>query len=185
MSPKPPGKTITMLVQQGYEHLNDGALPEALDTFSAALAIEPDAPNALRGRGLVQMQLKHWRDAAEDLRRARDLAPEEADLWVELGMSLAMDGRVYPALEVFETLLATHPTCVRGRLEMGLLYLRLGAIPKGRQQLEEALTHRPTPAQRQAVQSILNEQRKLDRKRSYRPDFDALQKQRARRPRTG
>ena len=124
--------------------------------------------------------------AAADFRAARDLMPDDPDHWVDLAVSLAMDDQAYPAIEVFETLLARSPECVRGRVELGLLYLRLGAIPKGREHLQEALTHRPTPAQRQLIQAALREQDKLDRKRLYRPDFEALHRQhRERRPSTG
>ena len=166
-----------MLMKQGYEQLQEGASAEAQETFSAALAIEPKSPGALRGLGIAFFQLKQWPSATNAFRKARDLAPEETDNWVDLGVSLAMDTQTYPAMEVFETLLARYPACIRGHVELGLLYLRLGAIPKGRQQLEKVLAYRPTPAQRQFVQSILNDQIKQDKKRAYRPDFEALHQQ--------
>ena len=170
-------ESIKMLIKQGYEHLQEGASAEAQETFSAALAIEPKSPEGLRGLGIAFFQLKQWPSAADAFHKARDLAPEETDNWVDLGISLAMDSQTYPALEVFETLLAKYPVCIRGHIELGLLYLRLGAIPRGRQQLEKVLAHRPTLAQRQFVQSILHEQVKQDKKRAYRPDFEALRRQ--------
>ncbi len=185
MNRKIPAESVKMLVQQGYEQLQAEAAPEALEIFSAALAIEPKSPEALRGLGLARFQLKQWPAAIAAFRQARDLTPESTDNWVELGISLARDSQIYPALEVFEALLAEHPGCVRGYIELGMLYIYIGAIPKGRQQLENALLKRPTPAQRQLIQAVLKEQSKLDRKRLYRPDFEALNQEKAKKRSSG
>ncbi len=164
-------------MKQAYEQLQDGRFEEAVETFSASLVVGPKAAPALRGRGLAYLQLKRWSLAAVDFAAARDVAPEDPDNWVELGKSLAMDHQVYPAIEVFETLLARHPACVRGHIELGLVYLRVGAIPKARQALERALTCRPTLVERRIIETLLNEQQHLDKKRLYRPDFEALHQQ--------
>jgi len=165
-------------MQQAYEQLTEGRFEEAVETFTASLAVGSRETKALRGRGLAYVQLKRWSLAAADFEAARELAPDDPENWVDLGVSLAMDNQIYPAIEVLETLLASQPECVRGHLELGLLHLRLGAILKGRQHLQEALACRPTLAQRRQIESVLREQDKLDRKRYYRPDFEALRKQR-------
>ncbi len=165
------------LMRQAYEQLQAGQFKDAADTFSASLALGPQRAEALRGRGLAHLQLKHWALAAEDFSAAKALAPEEVDSWVDLGVSLAMDRQIYPAIEVFESLLKQHPACVRGRVELGLLYIHLGAIPKGREQLQQALTQRPTAEQQQLIESVLSQQDQLDKKRLYRPDFEALHRQ--------
>ena len=166
------------LMKQAYDQLTDGRFEEAVDTFSASIAVAPQEAQALRGRGLAYLQLKRWSLAAADFLAVRDLAPDDPDNWVDLGISLAMDNKAYPAIDIFETLLTKQPECARAHLELGLLHLRLGAIPKGRQQLQQALACRPTLAQRQLIESTLREQAQLDRKRYYRPDFEALRAQR-------
>jgi len=172
----PPPGTETFLMQAS-EQLQDGHLEEAVETFSAALAMSPQDARALRGRGLAYLQLKRWAEAAANFEAARDAAPEDPENWVDLAISLAMNNRIYPAIDVFEALLARQPDCLRGHLEFGLLQLRLGAVSKGREELQRALACRPTLAQRRMVESVLREQDKLDRKRYYRPDFDALRRQ--------
>ena len=162
------------LMQQAYEQLQEGRIEEAVEIFSAALAVDPREAKALRGRGLAYTQLKRWSLAASDFDAARTLAPEETDNWVDLGKSLAMQDQAYPALKVFETLLTQHPECVRGHIELGLLQLRLGAIPKARQHLQDALACSPPLQVRREIEAILREQDKLDCKRYYRPDFEAL-----------
>ncbi len=169
-------------MQHAYEQLTEGRFEEAVETFSASLVVGPREVPALRGRGLAYLQLQRWSLAAADFDAARQLAPDDSDNWVDFGVSLAMDHQMYPAIEVFETLLSRQPDCVRGHLELGLLHLRLGAIPKGRQQLQQALACRPTREQRALVESTLREQARLDRKRFYRPDFEALRQQRQSRP---
>ena len=174
-----------VLMQQAYEKLQDGRFVEAVDTFSAALAMGPQDAKALRGRGLAYLEVKRWSLAAADFDAARQLAPEDSENWVDFGVSLAMDNQVYPAIQVFDTLLSRQPECARGHLELGLLHLRLGAILKGREQLQKALACRPTLAQRRLIDSVLREQEKLDRKRYYRPDFEALHRQQGGRPAIG
>ncbi|MBI3292351.1 MAG: tetratricopeptide repeat protein [Elusimicrobia bacterium] len=161
---------------QGYSQLKAGAFEEAVETFTASLAVAPERAEAFRGRALAQFQLKAWPSAASDFRRAKALNPQELDNWVGLGMSLAMDHQIYEAIEVLETLLVQHPSYVRGHIQLGLLYFKVGIITKGREQMQQALANRPTLADRRFIESVLKEQGRLDRKRYYRPDFEALRK---------
>ncbi len=165
------------MMQQAREQLQDGRFEEAVETFSAALALRAREPEALRGRGLAHAQLQQWASAAADFSLAKDAAPEDPDNWIDWANSLAMDHQTYQAIDAFEALLARQPDCLRAHLELGRLYLRLGTIPKARQHLQQALTCRPTGAQRQAITAILQEQDRLDRNRYYRPDFEALNRQ--------
>ncbi len=164
-------------VERAFQYFEAGQYEEAVEQFSASLQAQPGDARAHRGRGLVYLQLQRWSLAAADFDSACHEDPTNLENWVELGISLSLDGKIYQALKVFETLLAREPRYVRGHLELGFLYLKLGAIPKGRQQLELALVCQPTPAQRQAIASVLREQARLDRKRLYRPDFEALHRQ--------
>ena len=179
MSP-PEDQAFDALVKQGYDQLAAGRVEEAVETFSASLMVGPRAADALRGRALAYVQLKQWALAAKDFSAARDVNPDETDHWVDLGVCLAMDDQAYPAIAVFETLLTKHPGCLRAHLELGRLHLRLGAIPKGRQHLQQALASRPTLAQRRLIESMLSQQDTLDKKRLYRPDFAVLHQQRRR-----
>ena len=174
----PAQRPIEVLRAQATAQLRDGLFDEAVSTFSACLALETQDAASLQGRALARFQLKQWSAAIEDFRAAKSLNPGDPENWVGLGMSLAMENQIYPAIETLEGLLAAHPDYVRGHIQLGLLYLQLGLIPKGRQQLQQALAHRPTLAQRRFIEAALKEQDKLDPKRYYRPDFEALHRQR-------
>ena len=96
---------------------------------------------------------------------------------LQQGRQLVQASQVYPAIDVFETALSQHPSCVEAQIELGTLYLRVGAIPKGRRYLQQALANQPTAAQRWVIEGIVREQNRLDPKRYYRPDFEALHQQ--------
>ena len=142
--------------------------------MTTVLPASPDEAVALRDRAVAHFQRKAWAEARADFARARELDPSDLESWVGLGMSLAMVNEIYPAIEVFETLLAGHPDYARGHLQLGLLYYKLCVTAKGRTHLERALACRPTLAQRRLIEGVLQEQAKLDQRRYYRPDFEAL-----------
>lgn len=176
MSDLPPAAET--LRAQGFEQLQAGLLDEAVETFSTCLSLQPDDAVALRGRGLAYTQLKQWPPALADFRAAAALQPDDPDNWVDLGFSLGMDDQVYPAIDIFETVLAKHPQHVRGHFQLGLLYFRLAAIAKGREQMQAALAAKPSLEERRAIEAVLREQDRLDKQRYYRPDFEALNKNR-------
>lgn len=163
----------------GYARLGEGALEDAIEAFTACLQAQPQDADAYRGRAMARFQLKEWPAAAEDFARAKELAPQEQEHWIGLGLSLAMQSQIYEAIDVFEALLARQPQCVRAHLQLGLLYYQLCITGKGRHHLEAALACRPSPAQRRLIEQVLSDQRKLDNKRYYRPDFEALRRSRS------
>ena len=164
---------------QAYEQLRQGLYEDAVLTFASCLALEPNDPVALQGRAIAWFQLKKWPEAQADFAAARAGNPDEPENWIGLGISLAMQHQIYPAIDAIEALLAKQPAYVRGYIQLGLLYLRLGLIPKGRAVMQQALAHRPTLDERRFVESTLKEQAQLDKKRYYRPDFEALRRGRA------
>ncbi len=159
---------------QAYEQLRDGLYEDAVSSFSACLAMEPKDAVALQGRAIASFQLKKWLAAQTDFSAAKVINPDDPENWIGLGISLAMQHRIYPAIDTIEALLARQPNHVRGYIQLGLLYFRLGLIPKGREVMQQGLAHRPTLAERRFIESNLQEQLKLDQKRYYRPDFEAL-----------
>jgi tetratricopeptide (TPR) repeat protein len=165
------------IVDQAYTHLKEGQFERAVEEFTACLSSRPDEVSAWRGRGIAQFQLKNWKDAASDFSKAKDLDPEDLESCVGLGMSLAMDLKIYPAIDVLETLLERHPQYARGHIQLGLLYFRLCVTAKGYDHMKRALASRPTLAERRLIEKTLNEQKTLDKKRFYRPDFEALRRQ--------
>jgi len=154
--------------------LQEGHADEAAEVFSALISSGVQSPDAYRGRGIAYMRLERWKDAVSDLTAARRLDPDDPEIWVNLAVSLARDNEIYPALAAFESVLIAHPNHLRAHVELAMVHFRLGAFPKGQQELRLALGCRPTLEQRRAIEQMLAEQKQLDHKRHFRPDFEAL-----------
>jgi len=165
------------MIQEAYAQLQGGEFEEAVEAFTDCLLVDPHQAESHYGRGMAHLKLKQWALAIGDFRRAKELAPSHPDYGVALATALAADSQVYEAIEVFEEVLAAHPGHVRGYLQLAQLYYRLGAIAKGHAQLDAALKARPSLAERQVIGQLQAEQRVLDKKRYYRPDFEALRRQ--------
>ncbi len=160
--------------RQAQQQLSGGLYEDAVDGFTACLQSDPLDVEALRGRAIARFQLKQWALAEVDFRKAKEIDPDDPETWVGLGVSLAIQNRIYPALDVLEGLISRRPDYIRGYIQLAQLYFRLGTIPKGRSVMEEALHHRPSPAERKLIESTLQDQARRDKQRYYRPDFEAL-----------
>ncbi len=165
------------MIEQAYGQLKEGYFEDAVEAFSDCLLLEPAEAKAYYGRGMANFQLKRWESAVPDFRRAKELNPEDPEHWVALAMSLAASNKIYDAIEVFETLLAKQPKYVRGHIQLAELYYRLGVITKGHRQLDIASASRPSLDQRRLIEQMRKEQAALDKKRYYKPDFEALRQQ--------
>ena len=165
------------MIGKAFQQLKEGSFEDAKESFAHYLQLEPNVGKAYYGRAMASFQLKEWASAVEDFQKSKDLDPENLDGWIGLGMSLAMVNKIYEAEDVFTELLARHPEYVRGHIQLGQLYYRLGLIPKGHAQMEAGIKARPTLAERQLIERLLKEQKALDKKRYYRPDFEALSKE--------
>jgi len=143
------------MLDQAFEKLQAGAYEPAVGTFTACLAIAPDVADAFRGRGAAYFETKNWQAAQGDFQRARDLNPDDPENWIGLGLSLAMDLRIFPAMDVMQKLIQKHPDYLRGYLMLGLLQLRHGEVQKGRDYLQTALTLGPSLQEKHFIESEL------------------------------
>jgi len=176
---KDAGQAVQAMLEQASEQLKAGSFETAIEAFSACLLVSPQESAAFRGRATARFQLKDWKHAAADFKCAYELDPSEPESGLGLGLTLAMQNEVYPAIAVYETLLQKHPNYVRAYIQLGVLHFKLAAIAKGRDYLQEALKHHPTLEERRYIEAALINQDKLDRNRYYRPDFEALRKRKS------
>jgi len=85
------------------------------------------------------------------------------------------EARIYEAIGELETLIGEHPAFLPGYIHLGLLHFQIGAIAKGREFMNQALSRASTLEEKGKISAVLREQDRLDRNRYYRPDFEALQ----------
>ena len=169
--------SINEMRELAYEHLRGGYFEDALEVFSHCLLLEPGDARIYYGRGMAHLQLKKWKPAIADFEKARELDDEDPENCLALAISLAMDNKIYEAIDCYEALLARKPQLVRAHIQIAMLYYRLGVITRGHRQLDIALTFRPSLAERKMIEGLKKEQLALDKKRFYKPDFEELRRQ--------
>src|SRR5882762_5436030 len=82
------------LVVMGVTRAHLGRLPEAIEYFRAAIRSQPDVPKARVQLAHALWQEKRDEAALEEMRRASQLAPKDPDILADLGLALAMVGRI-------------------------------------------------------------------------------------------
>ncbi len=169
-------EVILGMLEQGHNLLREGRYEEAIESFTSCLAVNPETSRAYNGRAQAHFRLQKWPEASADFARAKELSPVDKESWLGLGMSLALENKIYEAIDVLEEMLKHFPAFVRGHIQLGQLQYKLCATAKGKEQLNLALANKPSLAERKIIEQVLKEEKILDQKRYYRPDFAALNK---------
>src|SRR5438132_5690826 len=110
------GKTLQIdpnfydgLVGMGVTREFQGRLPEAIDYFQAAIRSHPDAPTAHVQLGRALWKQNRDQAALEEIRRASQLAPKDADIQADFALALELVGRISEAIEQFHEALRRNP----------------------------------------------------------------------------
>jgi TolB-like protein/Tfp pilus assembly protein PilF len=98
--------------QKGFnEHL-----AAARDAVERALAIEPDLPDALYPKAMIETNFDyHWKSAAETLRKALALAPQDPALLMEAGNLAQARAELTQGLDLFRRAVASDPVNAQAR----------------------------------------------------------------------
>jgi Flp pilus assembly protein TadD len=125
--------------QRAGAHLRAGEYRDSREAALAGLAGAPDDVEllVLAGRAGVELDAE---DASEQLARATELAPENADAWHYLGEALATDGRMDEAREAFRRAVELNPAD-----QVALSHLGHSSAATGNQ--EDAVTYLSQAAQ--------------------------------------
>jgi len=109
-------------------------LAAARESLEKALAIEPDLPEALSARAMIETNFDYnWKGAAETLRKALALVPQDPALLMEAGNLAQARSEMTAAIEFFRRAVAADPVNAQA-----LTFLATGLSAVGRQ--EEART---------------------------------------------
>jgi adenylate cyclase len=88
----------------------DGHLAAARDATARALALEPDLPEALFARAMIQTNFDFdWKGAGETLRKALAVAPQDPALLAQAGNLASARGETAPALDFYRRAVAADP----------------------------------------------------------------------------
>lgn len=102
------------------------------------------------------------------------LAPEDR---IAKAQKLMESSQAYEAIRELEMLIEEEPRNFQALVLLGFVNFKLGAINRGREFMNRAFSCAPTKEDANKIRTILQEQDHLDKRRHYRPDFEALRKQ--------
>src|SRR6184192_643046 len=94
----------------------DAHLSAGREATARALAKEPDLPDALFARSMIQVNFDFdWKGAGETLRKALALAPQDPELLTEAGNLAAARGEMAPTLDFYRRAVAADPVNAQAR----------------------------------------------------------------------
>jgi tetratricopeptide (TPR) repeat protein len=94
----------------------DAHLSAGREATARALAIEPDLPDGLFARSMIQVNFDFdWKEAGETLRKALALAPQDPELLAEAGNLAAARAEMTPALDFYRRAVAADPVNAQAR----------------------------------------------------------------------
>jgi predicted Zn-dependent protease len=114
-----PGKLdAARLMVNGMIHMNRNELQEALDDFSEAQRLHPDAPVLELLKGMTYNRLGEWQKGVERLSAYRDLLGDDPVVCYELGEALRGIGKFPEAQASYRTSLDYNPKNVQAYLAL-------------------------------------------------------------------
>ena len=131
------------LVGMGVTREFQGRLPEAIDYFQAAIHSQPDTPTAHLQLGRVLWKQNSDQAALEEIGRAWQLAPKDADIRADFGLALQLVGRIPEAIEQFHEALRVNPNNAETHANLGLALLDSGKPQESIPEFEMALRLKP------------------------------------------
>jgi len=103
----------------GQKGFNDH-LAAARDALERALSLEPDLPDGLFSRAMIETNFDYnWKGAADTLRRALALAPQDPALLMQGGNLATAQGETTQALDLFRRAVALDPVNAQARAFLG------------------------------------------------------------------
>jgi protein O-mannosyl-transferase len=131
------------LVGMGVTREFQGRLPEGIDYFQAAIRSQADAPTAHVQLGRALWKQNRDQAALEEVRRASQLAPKDADIRADFALALELVGRIPEAIEQFHEALRLNPNNPEAHANLGLALLASGKPRESVPEFEMALRLKP------------------------------------------
>jgi tetratricopeptide (TPR) repeat protein/serine/threonine protein kinase len=103
-----------------YERV--GKLDLALAHYTRAVRLDPNFARALSNRAIILGSLGRAREAEEDLRRALQLQPKDAETWFALGSEYARQKRYPQAIDAFTRAIQFHPKFWKAWYNRGVVF---------------------------------------------------------------
>jgi adenylate cyclase len=120
-------------------------LAAAREAIKRALSLEPDLPEALFARSVIETNFDfNWKGAAETLRQALALAPQDPTLLVEAGNLAGARGEITQGLDLFRRAVALDPVSAQARLFLASGLLASGHYEEARAEYGRGIELNPS-----------------------------------------
>ncbi len=100
---------LKLLLSRGARELNEGAPGDAVDSFDAALDLDPELVEAWRGRAQARLRLGDPTGAARDIQEVLRREPRHFAAWQDLSRIAEARGDWKGALAAWQKLLEVDP----------------------------------------------------------------------------
>ena len=114
-----------------------------LSTSKPQSTQQPDAPTAPLHLGRALWKQNNDQAALEEIGRASQLAPKDADIRADFGLALQLVGRIPEAIEQFHEALRMNPNNAEAHANLGLALLACGKPRESIPEFEMALRLNP------------------------------------------
>jgi TolB-like protein/Tfp pilus assembly protein PilF len=141
---------ICNYVAEGQKGFNDH-LAAARDAVERALATEPDLPDALLARTTTETNFDYdWKGAAETLRKALTVAPQDPALLMWAGNLAIARGEATQALDLLRRAVALDPVNAQARVFLAHVLSVLGRQEEARTEFARVIELNPSAPNSQA-----------------------------------
>jgi len=118
--------TFENLVVRALVQVRGGNLDAAAESFTEAIAQNPEDARVLYNRGLVYHLMQRYGDAARDYRRSIALAPDDRDAHYNLGLAHFELGNMRAAIDSYNVAIKLSPSYAQALHNRGHAYERMG-----------------------------------------------------------
>ncbi len=131
------------LFQRGLQLQESGRLPEAVDCYQRAIAVDGAVPEAHNNLGWAFLELGQFDDAAAELEKALELRPHYAAAIDNLGLLHERRGRLDEAVVLYERAVLVDPSNAAACAILGKALIVSGDIDRAIACFERALALEP------------------------------------------
>ena len=130
-------------VEQAFKSLFQGNNEQAIASFEAALAIEPNHYEILHYLGMSYTQDKSWKKAVDVYKRALRLKSDSIEVFYSLSLVYFNLNQWADAEAQLKQVIALSPHHARGHESLGKVYVKLRQYPDAIEILTKALELKP------------------------------------------
>lgn len=130
-------------------------LESADAAFQRVLGLDPNNPDALRGRGSIAYERNLPKDAIGHYERYLELAPDDLAVQTDLGTMLLADGQVEQAVRTYDAVLKKDPNFFQALFNLAIAYRTAGQDEASIAMLEKARDSAPDDDTRLQIEQVI------------------------------